>query len=279
MAESRALQVEDWPIATQVERPYLSVVIPAYNESRRLPANLPKVFAYLDGQPYAAEVIVVDDGSEDDVASIVERFQKEHPNLRLIRNPHRGKAYTVRTGVLAARGCYIFQCDADLSMPVEELAKLLKALEEGYDVVVGWRARRYHLPWYRQIMSLIYHLVVQAIVVRGVRDTQSGFKCYRRPVAHDIFRRTMLYSGEAEIKGPAVTGFDVEILFLAQQSGYRIKEVPVEWYYAERSTVNPIKDSLRNLGDVIRVRLNDLQGKYRHARAAKGDMGASAPEL
>ena len=220
----------------------------------------------------------MDDGSEDDTASIIEGFQQEHPNLRLIRNPHRGKAYAVRSGVLAAQGHYILQCDADLSMPIEELAKLLKALEEGYDLVVGWRARRYHLPWYRQLMSSIFHLVVQMIAVRGIRDTQSGFKCYRGTVAHDIFRRTVLYSGEAEIKGPAVTGFDVEVLFLAQKSGYRIKEVAVEWYYAERSTVNPIKDSLRNLNDVIRVRLNDLQGKYRHLSAATGDMGAPAPK-
>ena len=270
--------MEDWPIATEGEQPYLSVVIPTYNESRRLPENLPRVFAYLAAQPYSAEVIIVDDGSEDNTASIVEGFQKEHPGLRLMRNPHRGKAYAVRSGVLAAKGRYIFQCDADLSMPIEELGKLLKALEEGYDLVIGWRARRYRLPWYRQVMSWVYHLVVQALAFRGIRDTQSGFKCYRGPVAHDVFRRTLLYSGETEIKGPAVTGFDVEILFLAQKSGYRIKEVPVEWYYAERSTVNPIKDSLRNLNDVIRVRLNDLQGRYRHARAAKGDMGAPAPE-
>jgi glycosyltransferase involved in cell wall biosynthesis len=268
---------------TQENRPYLSIVIPAYNEARRLPGNLPKVFTYLEAQPYRYELIVVDDGSADETAQAVESLQSAKPYLRLIRNPHRGKAYTVRTGILAAQGQYIFQCDADLSMPIEELGKLLKALEEGADVVVGWRARRYHLPWYRQVMSAAFHLLVQIIAVRGIQDTQSGFKCYRSEVAHDIFSRTVLYSGEQEIKGPAVTGFDVEILFLAQKSGYRIQEVPVEWYYGERSTVNPIKDSLRNLNDVIHVRLNDWRGRYRRgsersaASAAKGHMGGTTP--
>lgn len=254
------------------------MVIPTYNEARRLPITLPKVFSYLEEQPYSAEVIIVDDGSEDHTTSVVEGFCNDYAYLRLIRNPHYGKAYTVRTGVLAAKGQYIFQCDADLSMPIEELGKLLQALEEGYDLAIGSRVKRYHFPWYRRLMSFIYHLIVEIVAVKGVRDTQCGFKCYRGSVAREIFQQAVLYSAPgAEIKGPAVTGFDVEILFLAQKAGYRIKEIPVEWYYAAASTVNPIKDSLRNLGDVIRVRLNDLQGRYRHIAAAKGNMGGSPP--
>lgn len=258
---------------------HLSVVIPVYNEAVCLPGNLPEVFAYLRKQPYSAEVIVVDDGSEDRSVSIVEGLQGRYPNLRLIRNPHRGKAYTVRTGMLAAEGEIVFQCDADLSMPVSELAKLLEPLSQGYDLSIGSRIRRYHFPWYRRIMSVVFHWLVQLIAVRGLEDTQCGFKCYRNAVAQDLFNSALLYrDSKNKIKGPAVTGFDVEILFLAQKLGYRIKEVPVEWYYFEATSVRPIKDSWRNLRDVIRVRLNDWRGKYRYASAATGNMRGSAPK-
>ena len=260
-------------------QPYLSIVMPVYNETVCLPSNLPEIFAYLRKQPYSAEIIVVDDGSQDSSVSIVQGFQKRYPNLRLIRNPHRGKAHAVRTGVMAAQGEIIFQCDADLSMPISELFKLLRPLEEGYDIAIGSRRHRYHFPWYRWIMSITFHWLVYGLVVQGIRDTQCGFKCYRRDVAQDIFSRALLYrDADQTINGPAVTGFDVEVLFLAQKLGYRIKEVPVEWYYFEATSVRPIHDSWRNLKDIIRIRLNDWQGQYRYASAAKGSMGGSSPE-
>ena len=266
-------------------QPYLSIVIPAYNEAQCLPSNLPDVFAFLRRQPYSAEIIVVDDGSEDRTASIVESLQPRHANLHLIRNPHSGKAYAVRTGINAAKGKYIFQCDADLSMPIVELPKLLEPLENGYDVAIGSRVRRYHFPWYRRMMSSTFHRIVQLLAVRGIHDTQCGFKCYRGKAAHELFERALLYrTHEKTLKGPAVTGFDVELLFLAQKMGYRIREVPVEWYYFEATSVRPIRDSWRNLCDVIRIRLNGWQGKYRYACAnsvgesAKGNMRGSAPK-
>jgi dolichyl-phosphate beta-glucosyltransferase len=259
-------------------RPYLSIIIPAYNEAQCLPGNLPEVFAFLRRQSYPAEVIVVDDGSEDRTASIVESLQPDHSNLRLIRNPHSGKAYTVRTGVQAARGEIVFQCDADLSMPIADLPKLLEPVQEGYDVAIASRWRRYHFPWYRWLMSATYHGLVSLLAVRGIKDTQCGFKCYRSEAAQQLFDLSLLYRepGNA-LKGPAVTGFDVELLYLAQRLGYRIKEVPVEWYYFEATSVRPIRDSWRNLRDLIRIRLNDRQGQYRYASAAKGSMRGSAP--
>lgn len=260
-------------------QPDLSIVIPAYNEAVTLPGNLAEVFAFLRKQSIRAEVIVVDDGSQDGTAGIVEGFRERHPRLRLIRNPHCGKAFAVRTGVEAARGEFIFQCDADLSMPISELPKLLEPLQSGLcDIAIGSRVRRYRFPWYRRIMSTVFHWIVAALAVKGVNDTQCGFKCYRGDTAHDLFRRALLYRTPDPVRGSAVTGFDVEILFLAQRMGYRIKEVPVEWYFAETSSVDPIKDSLRNLRDVIRIRLNGAHGRYRYSSAAKGEMRGPAPE-
>jgi len=245
----------------------LSVVIPAYNEERRLPKTLERITAYLQEQDYPAEIIVVDDGSEDDTVSIVERFIADHPNMSLIKNDHRGKGYAVRTGMLRARGQYVLFSDADLSTPIEEVARLLPWFDEGYDVVIGSRegpgAKRYGEPPYRHLMGRVFNLIVRLLAVRGIRDTQCGFKCFRRDVARDLFSRVRLYGPEAgTVADSMVTAFDVEVLFLAQKIGYGIKEVPVEWHYFAESKVNPIKDSIRNFRDVCRVRLNDLRGVY-----------------
>ena len=243
--------------------PYLSIVVPAYNEEKRLPDTLTRIFNYLERQDYSWEVIVVDDGSEDNTSKIVEDFQRDYPALFLVRNPHQGKAYTVRTGILKARGKYVFHCDADLSVPIEELGKFLLPLESGYDIAIGSRVKRYDMPWYRHVMAWGFLVVVRLLALRGLRDTQCGFKGYRNEVAKDLFSRARLYSSvTGTVKGAVVTGFDVEILFLAVKRSYKIKEIPVEWYYSASSKVNPIMDSLRNFLDVLRVRWNDLRGKY-----------------
>ncbi|MFQ6014915.1 MAG: dolichyl-phosphate beta-glucosyltransferase [Anaerolineae bacterium] len=247
--------------------PFLSIVIPAYNEEQRLPGNLEKITLYLDRQPYPAEVIVVDDGSEDDTVAVVQQFVTTHPNVRLIENDHRGKGYTVRTGMLKARGKYILFTDADLATPIEEMDKLLAYLEEGYDIAIGSReglgARRYDEPWYRHLMGRVFNFIVRSLTVGGFQDTQCGFKSFRRQAAHDLFGRVQLYGNEAQpVKGAMVTGFDVEILFLARKAGYRIKEVPVEWHYGASSKVNPLLDSVRMFKDVLQVRVNDWKGLY-----------------
>jgi dolichyl-phosphate beta-glucosyltransferase len=249
------------------DHPFLSIVIPAFNEERRLPQTLQSVADYLARQSYLSEVIVVDDGSRDNTAQVVAAFHDKHPTTTLIRNDHRGKGYAVRTGMLAARGHIVLFSDADLSTPIEEIAELLPWFERGYDIVIGSRegtgARRIKEPFYRHIMGRVFNLVVRLLTVRGIDDTQCGFKAFRDDVARDVFTRMKLYGENAQrITGSMVTGFDVEVLFIGQKAGYKIKEVPVEWRYGNETKVNPLRDSWRNFRDVAMVRWNDVWGKY-----------------
>ncbi len=246
---------------------YLSIVIPAYNEERRLPATLEQITAFVTERGYPTEIIVVDDGSSDATAAAVEQLQSTYSCLQLLRNDHRGKGYAVRSGVLAAQGKYVLLCDADLAVPIEAWDTLHQALEQGFDVVIGSRegagSRRLGEPRYRHVMGRIFNLVVQAVAVPGIQDTQCGFKVFHGDVAHTLFSTARLYGEDAaRIQGAAVTAFDVEVLFLARKLGYRIKEVPVLWRYGSETKVAPLRDSWRNLADVLRVRWNDLRGRY-----------------
>jgi hypothetical protein len=181
--------------------------------------------------------------------------------------------------MLAASGRFVLFTDADLPTPLEELGKMLPLLEAGdYDVVIGSReglgARRLGEPWYRHVMGRVFNGLVRALVVGGFHDTQCGFKLFTNRAARDLFSRLQLYGENARaIKGSALTGFDVEVLFLAVRLGYRVKEQPVEWRYGEQSKVSPLRESVRMFLDVARVRLNDWRGRYRQAVAAKGNMG------
>jgi dolichyl-phosphate beta-glucosyltransferase len=249
--------------------------VPAYNEEQRLPRTLGGIVSFLQAQSYAAEIIVVDDGSEDNTADVVAEFAAEQPSIRLIRNEHRGKAFAVRTGMLAADGQYVLFTDADGATPIQEVDKLLLPLQEGYDVAIGSRegvgARRYDEPPYRHLMGRVFNFLVRSVAVPGIQDTQCGFKAFRQEAARDLFQNMQLYGPDAaRVQGAMLTGFDVEVLFLARKWGYRIAEVPIHWYYGEESKVNPIKDSWRNLRDVLRVRCNDLRGRYRREQRAVG---------
>lgn len=248
--------------------PFLSVVIPAFNEESNLRAGvLTQVAAYLDKQPYTYEALVVDDGSEDATAALVEAFAAQHPHFRLLRNPHQGKAHTVITGVLAAGGEIVLFTDMDQATPIGELAALLPCFDQGYDVVFGSRGNlRRGAPWWRQIMSRAM-IVLRGLIVNlpGVTDTQCGFKAFRGAAARDIFRHMRLYAPgcESHVRGAVVAaGFDVETLFVARKFKYRIKEVPVTWDYARTRRVSFVRDSLRGLRDLARIRLNDLRGLY-----------------
>lgn len=251
------------------DAPLLSIVVPAYNEAVRLPDTLAKIVGYLATQPYRWEVVVVDDGSLDETASLAEAFADRHKGpgqLRVIRNPHCGKAYAVRTGVLEALGEVIIFSDADLATPIQECDKFLPVLTSGYDVALGSReglgARRIGEPFYRHLMGRVFNGLVRLLVAGRYRDTQCGFKGFRREPARDIFGRLRLYCSVQQVKGPMVTGFDVEVLHVAHKLGYKVKEIPVEWHYRSGSKVNPVKDTLRNVSDVLRVRWNDLRGRY-----------------
>jgi dolichyl-phosphate beta-glucosyltransferase len=254
-------------IKTDTVQPFLSIVIPAYNEERRLPGSLEKVLAFLHTKDYPAEVIVVDDGSTDNTVGVVEGFIARYPLVSIIKNDHRGKGYAVRTGMLAARGTCVLFSDADLATPIDEVDRLLAFLEDGYDIAIGSRegmgAQRINEPGYRHLMGRVFNLLVRLVAVGGFQDTQCGFKCFRREVVQDLFQRVQLYGAEAgPARGGMVTGFDVEVLFLALKSGYKVKEVPVQWHYGANTKVNPMLDSARMFTDVLRVRLNHWRGKY-----------------
>ena len=245
----------------------LSVVIPAYNEERRLPDTMAQILAYLDGQTYRSELIVADDGSSDATAALVEQLANQRHDVRLLRLDHRGKGFAVRAGALAAHGEYVLLCDADLAVPIEEWEKLYQSLMDGYDVAIGSRegvgARRLGEPWYRHLMGRIFNLIIRIFAVRGIQDTQCGFKALRHVIAIDLFQRVRIYGADApRVQGAAVTAYDVELLFLARQRGYRIAEVPMPWRYGTETKVSPIRDSWRNLRDVLTVRWYALRGMY-----------------
>lgn len=250
-----------------VSAPKLSIVIPAYNEERRLGATLAAVLGYLEQQPHSYEVIVSDDGSTDGTLAVAQTFAETHPALRIVRNAHRGKGFTVRSGILAAAGEIVLFSDADLSTPIEELTRFLPHFERGCEVVIGSRqgegARRIGEPVFRHIMGRVFNHLVGLIAISGIRDTQCGFKAFSARAASRIFRSTLLYGDDSPTLTDAmVTGFDVEVLYLARRFGYEIAEVPVQWRYDGDSRVNPLKDSWRNFRDILQVRINALLLRY-----------------
>lgn len=263
--------VDQWNAAgTQPDpatTPYLSIVIPAYNEEARLAGTINAVLAHLRSLAFAVELIVVDDGSDDDTAAIGERLIPTVAGC-VLREPHRGKAAAVLAGMLIARGEYVIFMDADLAVPVSDVHRLLPYLEhQGYGVAIGSRegagASREGEPLIRHIMGRVYNFIVQMLAVPGINDTQCGFKMFHADVVRDIFPRLRLYARDAPVvAGARVTGFDVEVLFLARRRGYRIKEVPVRWRYGTASKVSPVRDTWYNFRDVLRVRWNDLRGRY-----------------
>ncbi len=247
--------------------PYLSVVIPAYNEAVRLSATLRAVTVFLDAQPFMSEIIVVDDGSTDRTAEVASHALPDG-RIRLLREPHRGKGAAVRAGMLAARGERVLFTDADLAVPIEEADRLLALLDRGSAVVIGSRegdgASREGEPLFRHVMGRVFNRLVRMIAVPGIDDTQCGFKLFRADAVAAIVPRLRLYGSNApEVHSARVTGFDVEVLVIAHRQGFRICEVPVRWRYGMNSKVRPLADTFWNLRDVLRVRVNDWRGYYR----------------
>lgn len=239
-----------------MNRPFISLVVPAYNEQYRLPSTLEKMRDFLCRQSFTSEVLVVDDGSADATAAVVEGAMGDFPQLRLLREIHRGKGHAVRQGMLAATGRYVMFADADLSMPVEEVPKFPEALSGPCGVAIGSRevngARRIGEPGHRHLMGRVFNLIVRLLAVPGLQDTQCGFKCFTREATQQIF-------GRQTIDG---FGFDVEVLYIARKLGIGIAEVPVDWYYSPSSRVDPIRDTVRMFNDVLTVRSNDRKGMY-----------------
>ena len=208
----------------------------------------------------------MDDGSSDETAKLAEEFSKAHENVRVIKNPHQGKAETVKTGVEEAKGEIILFTDFDQATPIDEVDRLLTFFPE-YDIVIGSRqlpgAKREKEPLHRHIMGLGFNVVVQVIAVRGIWDTQAGFKAFKSEVAKKLFGRLKVYGKAGKVQGALVTAFDVELLFLAKKEGFKIKEVPIVWHHVATTRVSPLKDSVRMFRDVVRIRMNDLKGVYK----------------
>lgn len=235
---------------------FLSVVIPAYNEEARLPATLSRVLGYLQRQPYTWEVLVVDNGSTDRTSDVVRLLAETQPGLHLLRDERRGKGLAVRRGLLAARGEYRFMCDADLSMPIEQIVRFLPPELGEADIAIGSReapgAMRYGEPAYRHWIGRVFNWLVRLLAVPGIHDTQCGFKCFRAEVAEDLFSVQRLDGWT----------FDVEVLFLARRRGYRVVEIGVPWTFEPGSRVHPLRDSIIMLLDLFRIRCNWWRGVY-----------------
>ena len=243
--------------AVEGAAPHLSVVLPAYNEETRLPETLAAWHSYLGGQTYAWEIVVADDGSRDGTADAADAFASGHPGVRVVRLPaNRGKGGAVREGVLAARGEVILFADADLGIPAEFTRSALAAIDAGADVATGERSLRRYASEERSVTRLLAGLAVQvsrrALWLTFVRDSQCGFKAFRRVAAHEIFRRATINS----------FAFDIEILYLARRLGYRVRPFPVEMAFRAGSTFDVRKHLPRFLADIARVRINALRGRY-----------------
>ena len=246
-----------------------SIVIPAYNESDKIVPTLTQVITFMRNFSDSFEVIVVDDGSGDNTAELVENYAKDNSEIKIIRNPHKGKGPTVYKGMVEAKGRYIYMADADLSTPISEIETLFKWItEHDFDIVIASRegigAKRVNEPYHRHLMGRVFNILVQLIALPGIKDSQCGFKLFRKKAAKEIFKRLKVYGDEAkELKKGYMGAFDVEVLYLARKMGFKIKEVSVTWTYVHTTRLNPLSDSFNMLKDVIRVRLNDLRKVYK----------------
>lgn len=246
----------------------LSIIIPAYNEVKNLKKGvLDEVFNYLKGVDFTYEVLIVDDGSTDSTRDLVKEQIKGKENFRLIENAHGGKANTVITGVLEAKGEIVLFSDFDQATPLSEIEKFFPKFDppigEGADIVIGSRSGRQGAPTIRKLMAWVFSVLRGIILGLPFKDTQCGFKAFNKESREAIFPKIKNEWGVLHFKGGAVNaGFDVEVLYLAKKKGFNIVEVPVEWNYVGTERVQVIKDSLAAIYDMLRIRLNDLRGKY-----------------
>lgn len=235
---------------------FLSIIIPVYNEQKRVKEGVEAALNYCADHEPSYEVVVVDDGSQDETLKILNRMSETHPNLRVVAAPHGGKGWALRQGVFASQGQWLFLCDVDFSMPVQEIERFKPAMERNAPVIIASRELRGSIrvdePAYRHLMGRVFNFLVRMFAVKGIQDTQCGFKCFRRDAARNLFSLQRIYGW----------GFDVELLFVAQKHGYTIEEVPITWYYRDNSKVQPVKDTFRMLDEIFQVRRNNWKGFY-----------------
>ncbi len=259
-----------------MSNPDVSIVIPAYNEALRIEQTLDRVLECVRARQWDAEVLVVDDGSSDSTVAIVHRYMRSYPELHLIQNPgNRGKGYSVRNGLLQARGDLVMFTDADLSAPIEEADLLFDALRGGADVAIGSRwldrtRQTQHQPFYRRFFGRCFNGVTRMVMNLPYADTQCGFKAFRRNAAQIIFR----------LQRVERWGFDPEILFIARRLGFKIREVAVSWGHDERSKISYLRDGSKMLEEMAIIRTNSLLGRYEEAIAAMADTSRmTTPEV
>ncbi len=235
---------------------YLSIIIPAYNEEHRLPNTLTQIERFLQTQNYTYEIIIVENGSTDQTLKIAQEFSVGRSAFQALHLDESGKGRAVRQGMLVASGQFRFMCDADLSMPIEELPRFLPPNFPDADIVIASReapgAMRYNEPEHRHLGGRLINWAIRLLALPGLQDTQCGFKIFREKVAEDLFA-CQLMDGWS---------FDIELLSIARRRGYKIEELPVPWYYSEQSRVNPVKDALRMIWDIFKIRLNARSGAY-----------------
>jgi dolichyl-phosphate beta-glucosyltransferase len=249
--------------AADAEQPFLSVIIPAYNEEQRLPPTLQIVTEFLRGQAYTAEVLVVENGSTDHTSEVVEHFCRTRirtgdPIRVHLLHSAKGKGAAVKHGMLNARGAYCVMSDADLAVPISEVTKFLPPARKphSFDIAIASRegkgAVRYGEPFHRHFMGRVFNFLVRRMAVPGVQDTQCGFKCFTREAARFLFPLQRIDGW----------GFDVEILHIATRYKMRIVEVPVHWYYGQNSRIRPIENTISMVNELIHIRMNGRRGFY-----------------
>ena len=248
-------------------RPYLSVIIPCYNEEKNLKRGvLREVDNYLKKQDYLSEVFISDDGSTDSSLEIVEKFTKSNPRFRLLKNKHAGKPFALKAGLIKAKGEIVLFTDMDQSAPITEIERLLPWFKKEFDLVIGSRGKeRKRFLWYRKIISWGFRNFRRAILLKEITDTQCGFKALNRKAARAIFRKMQIFKQEKETAGWRVGAWDVEMLFVAEKLGFKTKELLVSW--EDRDVIGGkkkdfVKESKEMLLEILRVKINDWQGKY-----------------
>ncbi len=238
-------------------KPFLSLIFPAYNEETRLPKALEQTINYLNAQPYEAEIIVVENGSQDRTYEIARSYQNQFCNLTVIQSPARGKGLAVKTGMLIAKGEYRMFLDVDLSMPIEDVAKFIPPkLSEDIDIAIssreGKNANRIGEPAYRHLMGRIFNTLIRLLILPKYQDSQCGFKCFKAFVVEDLFPLQTV-SGWA---------FDTEILYIANMRGYNVEEIGINWYFDTDSRVRVVRDTIQMIKDTFHIKTNHRQGYY-----------------